>query len=378
MSKNYDFIKKNICFSFFSLIHFIFLILVIFFSINVFNSEFINDKITPSLPIKIQEQRAFFLMSLSVFFVITIFSFYLYWEKKPFEKNILNIFLPLVSFFGWVYFINLIIRKKELIEFIKDEFLKESCFKIYFWDKGKTSKEQLTIKTNTFFSLFQLLITLVSFVLMLSTKEIYLDIPSPNESLMLGTYSYFTEISNIATFVFVFLLLLTGHRFFFKNNSFLLAIISYISITGIAFNLALGFTITFYYTPFDNTFDTVKSVWFHIVNPITFVIYGSYVLFISKQKMNKNYSFFVYSSILPTIYAFYVYSLPFFTNVSIYGFATNLNKNIVPYFGSDDPNFYNGGWQSSFFILGGFFLFLFTFIISKFLLMKNIKKWENH
>ena len=46
---------------------------------------------------------------------------------------------------------------------------------------------------------------------------------------------------------------------------------------------------------------------------------------------------------MPAIYGAFAYSLPFFTNFSVYGFVTNLNSNIVPYYGDSNPNFYNGG-----------------------------------
>ena len=80
---------------------------------------------------------------------------------------------------------------------------------------------------------------------------------------------------------------------------------------------------------------------------------------------------------MPAIYGAFAYSLPFLTNFSVYGFVTNLNRNIVPYYGDSNPNFYYGGWQSDFFLLLKIATFFVVIKLSKFLFNKTFNNLES-
>ncbi|MGL5246495.1 MAG: hypothetical protein ACRC8C_02930 [Mycoplasmoidaceae bacterium] len=367
---------KNLKFVFYSLIQLIFLIVLIYFSIIVFSSSDLNEPITKDLSITTQEQRLVFLASLSVVFFITIFIAYLFFINNVFGNKFLNIFASLFSFIIGFYFLINVIKEKNFKSFINDEYSKESSFKFFGFYKANNDKEKITLTQNTIFIAFQFCVSLIGFSLSFVYKATNNNFPT--NSLMMNNLSYFTEWGNIGSFIFMFLLVITGHRFFFKNNSYTLAMISYISIIGIVFSLAFVFMIFLYHTPFDNPLSTAKSVWFHFINPLSFVIFGAFLLKRSNQEMDKSSKYLMHTLLLPTIYGGFVYSLPFFTNFTVYGFVTNLNGNIVPYYGNDNPNFYNGGWQSVFFLLLIIITFLTVIKLSKFLLGKNLVKWKNH
>ncbi|MGL4647727.1 MAG: DUF1600 domain-containing protein [Mycoplasmoidaceae bacterium] len=378
---DYSKLLRNIKIFFFSLLYVISMIFLIIFSVKVFTNSALHDELVQTMNIKIQEQRAFFLISLSTFFVLSLFLFYMHHKWFDVYNEMIGaiwllsyIFLPLTSIFHLIYYPIIIIKEKQLGSYLKETYQTKSVFPIYPFDKWESDQEKTRILKNTFYSLFQFAISVVAFLLMVFTTEA--PINEPNGSLMLGTYSYFTELSNLSTIVLMILLFMTGYRFFFKNNSFLLAVICYIAVTGIVFSAAFGLMIILYYNPFSETFPAVKSIWFHLVNPFFFVIYGAYVLKVSKQPLGETKSFVIYSGLYPLIYTLYVYSLPFFTSVSIYGFVTNLNANVVPYRTPENLEYY-GGWPSSFFILGLIILFSLTVFLARYLLAKNLKKWNS-
>lgn len=366
--------KKNIKFTFYSIIQLIFLILLIYFSIIVFNSPDLYDPITEDLSIKTQEQRAIFLVSLSVVFFITIFIGYLFFANDAFGNKYINIFGSLFAFVIFIYFLVKIIKEGKIKDYIIDEYSKESTFKFFGYYKASNEKERLILIQNTLFLAFQFCVSLIAFSFCFTYQKTDKNLPS--DSLIINNLTYFTEWGNIGSFIFVFLIVITGHRFFFKNNSFTLAMLSYLSIIGIVFTLAFFFMISFYHTPFTDVINTTRSVWFHFINPLSFVLFCAFLLKRSNQQMSKKSNYFIHSLLLPTIYGAFVYSLPFFTNFSVYGFVTNLNGNIIPYYGNDDPNFYNGGWQSVFFLLLIILVFIATILSSRFLLNKNLIKWK--
>ncbi|MGL5591151.1 MAG: DUF1600 domain-containing protein [Mycoplasmoidaceae bacterium] len=366
--------RENLKYIFYSKIQLVFLILLICFSIIVFNSPDLNEPLTEDLSIKSQEQRIVFLASLSTLFFITIFIGYLFFINNVFENKFLNIFACLFSFIIGFYFLIKVIKEKNFKKFIIDEYSKESSFKIFGFYKANNDKEKIMLTQNTLFVAFQFCVSLVGFSLCFVYKAT--DKNFPTDSLIMNNLTYFTEWGNIGSFIFMLSLVITGHRFFFKNNSYTLAMISYISIIGVAFSLAFVFMIFLYHTPFNDPQNTAKSVWFHFINPLSFVIFGAFLLRRSNQQMENNSKYLMHALLLPTIYGGFVYSIPFFTNFSVYGFVTNLNENIVPYYGDDSPNFYNGGWQSVFFLLLIIIMFLTVIILSKFLLRRNLKKWK--
>ncbi|MGL4617288.1 MAG: DUF1600 domain-containing protein [Mycoplasmoidaceae bacterium] len=366
--------RENLKFIFYSAIQLIFLILLIFFSIIVFSSPDLNEPITKNLSIKTQEQRTIFLASLSTVFFITIFIGYLFYTNNAFGNKFLNVFASIFSFIICFHFLIKIIQEKNFKNFIIDEYSKESSFKFFGFYKASNDKEKIILEQNTIFIVFQFCVSLVGFGLSFVFKGTNNNFPT--DSLIISNLTYFTEWGNISSFIFMLLLVITGHRFFFKNNSFTLAMICYMSIIGIIFSLAFVFMIFLYHTPFNDPQNTAKSVWFHFINPFSFVCFGAFLLRRSNQQMNKNSKYLIHTLLLPAIYGSFVYSLPFFTNFSVYGFVTNLNKNIVPYYGNDSPGFYNGGWQSVFFLLLLTITFLSVIIFAKFLLNKNLKKWK--
>ncbi len=372
----YENTRKNIKLIFYSVIQLVFLILLIYFSVIVFNSPDLNSEINSSLSIVSQEQRAIFLVSLSVVLFITIFIGYLLYINDVFKKKIINIIASPFSFIIGFYFLYKLIQEKKLKEYIAHEYSSDSTFKIFCFYKANNDKEKLILIQNTISVALQFCISVIAF----SFAFVYEGTNNnfPTDSLILNNLTYFTEWGNIGSFIFMFLLVVTGHRFFFKNNSFTLAMVSYMSIIGIIFSLSFFFMISLYHTPFADAENTTRSIWFHFINPLSFILFCVLLLKRSNQKTEKGISYLVHALLMPAIYGAFVYSLPFFTNFSVYGFVTNLNGNIIPYYGDTNPNFYNGGWQSVFFLILIIATFFVVIILSKFLFNKNFKKWENH
>ena len=372
----YENTRKNIKLIFYSVIQLVFLILLMYFSIIVFNSPDLNSKINSSLSIVSQEQRAIFLVSLSTVLFITIFIGYLFYINDVFKKKIINIIASPFSFILGFYFLYKLIQEKKIKEYIAHEYSSDSTFKIFGFYKANNDKEKLILTQNTISVALQFCVSAIAF----SFSFVYEGTNNnfPTDSLILSNLTYFTEWGNIGSFIFMFLLVVTGHRFFFKNNSFTLAMVSYMSIIGIIFSLSFVFMISLYHTPFADAENTTKSIWFHFINPLSFILFCALLLRRSNQKTEKGISYLVHALLMPAIYGAFVYSLPFFTNFSVYGFVTNLNSNIVPYYGDANPNFYNGGWQSVFFLILIIATFFVVIILSKFLFNKNFKKWENH
>ena len=372
----YENTRKNIKLIFYSVIQLVFLILLMYFSIIVFNSPDLNSKINSSLSIVSQEQRAIFLVSLSAVLFITIFIGYLFYINDIFKKKIINIIASPFLFILGFYFLYKLIQEKKIKEYIAHEYSSDSTFKIFGFYKANNDKEKLILTQNTISVALQFCVSAIAF----SFSFVYEGTNNnfPTDSLILSNLTYFTEWGNIGSFIFMFLLVVTGHRFFFKNNSFTLAMVSYMSIIGIIFSLSFVFMISLYHTPFADAENTTKSIWFHFINPLSFILFCALLLRRSNQKTEKGISYLVHALLMPAIYGAFVYSLPFFTNFSVYGFVTNLNSNIVPYYGDANPNFYNGGWQSVFFLILIIATFFVVIILSKFLFNKNFKKWENH
>ncbi|MGL5640518.1 MAG: DUF1600 domain-containing protein [Mycoplasmoidaceae bacterium] len=366
--------RENLKIIFYSLIQLVFLILLIYFSIIVFNSPDLNEPITAKLSIKTQEQRIVFLASLSTLFFITIFIGYIFLNNNIFGNKLFNIFFSLFSFLIGFYFLIKVVKERNFKNFIIDEYSKESSFKFFGFYKASNDKEKIMLTQNTIFVAFQFCVSLVGFSLCFVFEATNKNFPT--DSLIMNNLTYFTEWGNIGSFIFMLSLVVTGHKFFFKNNSYILAMISYMSIIGIVFSLAFVFTIFLYHTPFNDPQNTAKSIWFHFINPISFVIFGAFLLRRSNQQMDKSSKYLIHALLLPAIYGGFVYSIPFFTNFTVYGFVTNLNENIVPYYGDDSPNFYNGGWQSVFFLLLIIIMFFSVITLSKFLLGRNLKKWK--
>ncbi len=372
----YENTRKNIKLIFYSVIQLVFLILLIYFSVIVFNSPDLNSEINSSLSIVSQEQRAIFLVSLSAVLFITIFIGYLFYINDIFKKKIINIIASPFLFILGFYFLYKLIQEKKIKEYIAHEYSSDSTFKIFGFYKANNDKEKLILTQNTISVALQFCVSAIAF----SFSFVYEGTNNnfPTDSLILSNLTYFTEWGNIGSFIFMFLLVVTGHRFFFKNNSFTLAMVSYMSIIGIIFSLSFVFMISLYHTPFADAENTTKSIWFHFINPLSFILFCALLLRRSNQKTEKGISYLVHALLMPAIYGAFVYSLPFFTNFSVYGFVTNLNSNIVPYYGDANPNFYNGGWQSVFFLILIIATFFVVIILSKFLFNKNFKKWENH
>ena len=372
----YENTRKNIKLIFYSVIQLVFLILLIYFSVIVFNSPDLNSEINSSLSIVSQEQRAIFLVSLSAVLFITIFIGYLFYINDIFKKKIINIIASPFLFILGFYFLYKLIQEKKIKEYIAHEYSSDSTFKIFGFYKANNDKEKLILTQNTISVALQFCVSAIAF----SFSFVYEGTNNnfPTDSLILSNLTYFTEWGNIGSFIFMFLLVVTGHRFFFKNNSFTLAMVSYMSIIGIIFSLSFVFMISLYHTPFADAENTTKSIWFHFINPLSFILFCALLLRRSNQKTEKGISYLVHALLMPAIYGAFVYSLPFFTNFSVYGFVTNLNSNIVPYYGDSNPNFYNGGWQSVFFLLLIIATFFVVIILSKFLFNKNFKNWENH
>lgn len=148
----------------------------------------------------------------------------------------------------------------------------------------------------------------------------------------------FTHQTNFMVFLFVWLSFWNPKNKFFKTNSWLIWTMTYIFITTLFFNtyvvmVGTGWVDNFSspssessksisaltdhipYEPKDESslsiFNAVSSIWFHLINPWVFIVYGFLLIFLCNKKITQHYTkYIILGVIYPIIYMAYLIYIP--------------------------------------------------------------------
>lgn len=162
-------------------------------------------------------------------------------------------------------------------------------------------------------------------------------------------YDTFTYQSNSIITFFVWFSFFKPNHQVFKNHTFLMWCMSYIFVTCTFFNT---YEILTNVGVFDKSVPTpgndwealnsssaylafFSSLWNHVINPITFLIYGVIsIKLIKKERIFNSYKFVMFGSLYPFMYMIYLIYIPwsgFLDNgensYSVYGYFTQTKYN---------------------------------------------------
>ena len=347
------------------------------------------------LPVSVQAARAWSAASLIICSLMIGFNSM---EIKRMEKsNYKKYFVSSIGIFTWLllpYTIYIGVKNKLYEDYfsyisqnrVGTRQMSLSAFKNGFQKNGKRNM----LFWNTTFGYFILLITFIGFIFgFLIFTELWPDkivIPELKPGFsdeqykaymenyyIFDTFSYFTQLSNMACFVFMIFFTAFNNKIAFRNNTILIAISSYIFIVSVIFWVYLFPTSLDHYTW---AFQWAKTSWTHAVAPILFIAFAITSLVINKNAPQKFKKMIGVSMIFPLSYGVFTYSLPFYTRFSVYGSLTNINPNMNTSIGVNEAT-KNGSLAmiGAIFLLGGIFvlvIFLFWLIAYK------INKKENN
>lgn len=331
------FLLKN--FWIFSLQMIFFILIVIFAYYGYHNVTYIindhlNDQnnIDPSkwgnlnlIPGDIRTFRGLMDMSIVIYIVLfglSIKKAYNYFKKdKTLSILLILSFIPLFALAGFVYNFKYFTKETLIHEwksfFSNDPALKED----YKW---------FSFKRNVILVEWIIFLPTIVFIFYSRSETTAFNVEWV-KYFVFNTMFYFTIESNFACFVFLTILLFFPYWQVFKTNLIQISVTSYILLVGLIWLLILlpSFVINEnikYWTPYFKA----STIWMHIVNPTTFLIF-SLILILKCKKCNnvvRNKSL-LHVLIFPLAYSLFVAILPFNTGVSMYGWVTNLNHNLA-------------------------------------------------
>lgn len=356
-------IKKRYCLNtkllFFSLMQFIFsIIFIIFFVKTVFtfnNYGWAINQINPNITLGAENIRIIFILSLTLLILITCMIVgTLYKNKKMIEKKYFYAFL-----IEWIFlfeFLIKIIKNKEISKVRDYSRLDDGLNKLIDHKMVFTNPNQRNNKMffNTLFYDLTLLIFLIGFILIFVKNN---NNNNPENLFLIDKLSYFTNLSNIFCFLYLFGLLFFSKYTSFKKNIWLINLSSYIVVVGLIYWCFLF--------PTDVVVDgdagllkIVRGVWLHTITPIFFVAFSILSFKNIKNEYPKLKDNILIGIIYPLWYGSYIYTLPFLVRVSIYGFITNPNPYLI-LFGDNKPT--GNAWSIlSIFGFGIIFIIFFT------------------
>ncbi len=340
---------------------------IIYFAISVssfseYNFSSLQDSVPFDyknlMPVYIQGYRAWSAASMIICILLTSL---IIWEIKKMESaNYKKYFISSLGVFTWIiipYTLYIGIKNKSYSQFFnyisqnKVEQLQISFNSIKGGLIGGKIKDKLF--WNTVLSVFVFLITLVSFIFcFLITENIYgVDVVrkinpdklnvgwgASDADKLQNYYSYleqtaifqiliyFTQLSNIACFIFMSTFILFNKKIMFRNNTIMIGVTSYIFIVSAIYWCYL------FPTSFGKNhimvFEWAKTTWLHAVTPFAFILFSVSSFFVSKQAPKSFKNIIGISIIFPLFYGLFTFSLPFYARVSTYGTLTNMNPNM--------------------------------------------------
>ncbi|MEG2245800.1 MAG: DUF1600 domain-containing protein [Malacoplasma sp.] len=331
---------------------FIIFVLLLVLSYTNGNQSFTLD----NLPVSVRLERALFPVFLTWYLFSSIWSIktgcdFIKSDRKLIGWfNILS-FIPLFSIFLFFYFLSK--TNKESLNYYKtllfqqDDHLKEK----YKWGSWRRSL------------ILCLWIVLLPACVFFFYKDGAESIPPDHTSnLWFSSFNYFTIQTNAMILLFTTILLFFPGLKIFKNNNLQITITVYIFIVGFAWNaILLPSDISSGKVHTMNAYEWVSTSWFHIVNPIVFVVTSLVLIFKQPYKMSTSFStIFKLAMVYPTMYLIFVAIIPFTAGVSIYGTFTNPN----PLLGLTNSNGETTFGNSAYFALIIGFDFVFLLLIS--------------
>lgn len=345
------------------LVSFISFILLVVLSYTNGNQDFELE----FLPVNVRLARAIFPVFLTWYVFASLWSIKSGLEFLRADCKLigwLNIFsfIPVFSVYLLFYFLikankNSIQHYKTLL-FTKDEILAEK-YKWGTWRRNLVLALWIILSPVCFFFFFQETTELIN---------IHLN------NLWFSSFNFFTIQTNAMIFIFTTILLLFPSLKIFKNNNLQITVTTYIFIVGFAWNAIL--------LPTDissgkvnelTTYDWVSTSWYHIVNPIVFVLVSLILIFKQPFKVATSFiNIFKIGLVYPLMYLVFVAIIPFTAGISIYGTFTNPNPLLMNESGSYGNSIY------FLLIIGFLFIFLIIIWILWFLDYKiNLKKISN-
>lgn len=137
---------------------------------------------------------------------------------------------------------------------------------------------------------------------------------------------FFTQQSNLLVVILVLALWIAPKTKFFGNQTLIVFITSYITITLLIFNIILlpaklndgGF----------DSFGWAHNAFVHIINPLSCILFFFVWTSTNRNKIGKGYKCVPHGMVYPTIYISYAAILPFVSNHSVYDTFTNMNSKL--------------------------------------------------
>lgn len=305
------------------------LLSVIIINIFSWNNKWKNSALY-LVPEHIQIIRSISLFVMSWYVFISLVIWNTYDTYKINNKN------KLISLFSFT-FIALIYLSWKYFVFLKWDNIQKNIKDIFQDDDSKKiqRKSFIYIFSIIIFCIFIVVVPLLAFYTS-KNNEISIWIPNVSEplkwnDLWFNSLQFFTIQSNFLCLVVLILFVINPNMKIFKNR--ILLIIATINITIVCFVYNFILLPDQIITKEIKNWDLQKylSLAFnHIFNPIVFVVFFSILNTKHKNKIELKFKNFLIATIfLPTIYITYVISQPFVSNTSVYGFATNLNPNVL-------------------------------------------------
>ncbi len=305
------------------------LLSVIIINIFSWNNKWKNSALY-LVPEHIQIIRCISLFVMSWYVFISLVIWNTYDTYKINNKN------KLISLFSFT-FIALIYLSWKYFVFLKWDNIQKNIKDIFQDDDSKKiqRKSFIYIFSIIIFCIFIVVVPLLAFYTS-KNNEISIWIPNVSEplkwnDLWFNSLQFFTIQSNFLCLVVLILFVINPNMKIFKNR--ILLIIATINITIVCFVYNFILLPDQIITKEIKNWDLQKylSLAFnHIFNPIVFVVFFSILNTKHKNKIELKFKNFLIATIfLPTIYITYVISQPFVSNTSVYGFATNLNPNVL-------------------------------------------------
>lgn len=212
-----------------------------------------------------------------------------------------------------------------------ENLIKKNNLSIFFANIFNTLKNYKFIDWLALF-----LFSMYSATMIIIIRNIIVDLQSKG---FLGGWSdidRFTYQSNVLIWAYMLFFIFMKKHVFLKQNKWLLSNMVYIFFTFVGYNFIL--------VPFgngsynlSNVYDLVTNIWYHILCPVTYIIFGYLYFFFNKFQFPKSYwktlpKFFIY----PTIYVVYISTISFVINpeynggktYTVYGDFTNLKDHL--------------------------------------------------
>ncbi len=272
-----------------------------------------------------QNCRAILLASCTLFLLCVGFSLYFSLGYKKYSFK----YLPWLCFFNELLFIYYWLQawqSQEIKQLLHPDNQLDSSSTIIDW-RFKASPNKW-VMINTICCLIAFMIFMVGFILIFLNGDTSNN-QDPTDIWFINKLSYFTNLSNMACFFYLLVLLCFYQRSTCNSSGIIICLCTYILIVGLVYWILL-FP---YHISVDEggtaTILWVRRIWLHTVSPLAFLGF-TFTSFATKNLQATSFkSISIRGLIYPLTYGLYMYALPFLTQIVIYGNPTNLNPHMI-------------------------------------------------